>query len=116
MACCAGGVLRVSELGNEQRYQASSQSWAEFLELAEFPTHRDWPRLFATYRRVLRWAVAAERSQPSPYMLASDARVLAEEIAPDLRFAGEPFDAGGPPGEDYWSVISERLLRITPVT
>jgi len=40
----------------------------------------------------------------------------AEEIAPDLRFSGEPFDPGGPPGEDYWDVISERLLGVMPAT
>jgi hypothetical protein len=110
----SAGVLRVSELGNEQRYQAPRQSWAHFLDLTDFPSHRDWPQLFAVYRRVLRWAVEVERSQLTPYMLASEARPLAEEIAPDLRFAGEPFDADGPPGEEYWDSISERLLRITP--
>jgi hypothetical protein len=112
----SAGVLHVSEFGNEQRYQAPRQTWANFLELTEFPAHRDWPQLFAAYRRVLRWAVEAERSQLSPYMLASEARALAEEIAPELHFAGEQFDAGGPPGEEYWSAISERLLRITPAT
>lgn len=110
----SAGVLHVSEFGNEQRYQAPRQSWAAFLELTDFPTHRDWSQLFAVYRRVLRWAVKAERSQLSPYMLASEARALAEEIAPELRFAGEPFDAGGPPGEEYWDEISERLLQIMP--
>jgi len=112
----SAGVLHVSEFGNEQRYQAPRQSWAHFLELTEFPAHRDWPQLFAAYRRVLRWAVGVERAQLSPYMLASEARVLAEEIAPDLRFAGEPFDAGGPPGEEYWDAIAERLLRIAPAS
>lgn len=110
----SAGVLHVSELGNEQRYQAPKQNWANFLELTEFPTHRDWPQLFAVYRRVLRWVVGAERSQLSPYMLASGARSLAEEIAPDLRFAGVPFDVGGPPGHEYWEAISEQLLQITP--
>jgi hypothetical protein len=112
----AAGALRSSVLGNEQRFQAPRQRWAEFLELEEFPLHRDWPQLFAAYRRLLRWVVAHETAELSPYMLASEARTLAEELSDDLRFAGVPFDASGPPGEDYWDVIAERLLRVMPAT
>lgn len=110
----AAGALRSSALGNEQRFQAPRQRWAEFLELEEFPSHRDWPQLFAVYRRLLRWTVSHETAGLSAYMLASEARVLAEELSDDLRFAGVPFDALGPPGEDYWDAIAERLLRVTP--
>lgn len=112
----AAGVLHFSVLGNEQRFQAPRQRWAEFLELERFPAHRDWPQLFAVYRRLLRWAVAHEIAGLSPYMLASEARALAEELGNDLRFAGVPFDALGPPGEDYWDAISERLLGVIPAT
>ncbi|MDQ2629945.1 MAG: hypothetical protein M3Y75_03070 [Actinomycetota bacterium] len=110
----AAGVLRSSTLGNEQRFQAPRQLWADFLGLEEFPVHRDWPQLFTAYRRLLRWAVANETAGLSPYMLASEARTLAEELSDDLRFAGVPFDAGGPPGADYWDAISERFLRAMP--
>ncbi|HEU5062205.1 MAG TPA: hypothetical protein VFT79_03505 [Solirubrobacterales bacterium] len=110
----AAGVLRSSTLGNEQRFQAPRRQWAEFLGLEEFPSHRDWPQLFSAYRRLLRWAVAHEDAGLSPYMLASEARTLAEELSEDLRFAGVPFDAAGPPGEDYWDAISARLLGVIP--
>lgn len=112
----AAGVLRSSVLGNEQRFQAPRQRWAEFLELEEFPSHRDWPQLFAAYRRLLRWVVAHETAGLSPYMLASEARALAGELSNAFRFAGVPFDALGPPGEDYWGVISERLLNVMLAT
>jgi hypothetical protein len=112
----AAGVLRSSVLGNEQRFRAPRQRWAEFLELEEFPSHRDWPQLFAAYRRLLRWVVAHEAAGLSPYMLASEARTLAEGLSNELRFAGVPFDAFGPPGEDYWEAIAERLLRVVPTT
>jgi hypothetical protein len=110
----AAGVLRSSVLGNEQRFQAPRQRWAELLGLEEFPSHRDWPQLFAVYRRLLRWVVAHETAGLSPYMLASEARTLAEELTNDLHFAGVPFDVSGPPGEDYWDVIAERFLHVTP--
>lgn len=110
----AAGVLRSSVLGNEQRFQAPRQRWAEFLELEEFPSHRDWPQLFAAYRRLLRWVVAQESAELSPYMLASEARTLAEALDNDLRFAGVFLDTSGPSGEDYWDAISERFLRVMP--
>ncbi len=110
----AAGALHSSVLGNEQRFQAPRQCWAEFLELKEIPAHRDWPQLFAAYRRLLRWVVAHETAGLSPYMLASEARILAEELSNDLRFAGVPFDSSGPPSEEYWDVISERLLGVVP--
>jgi hypothetical protein len=110
------GALHSSVLGNEQRFQAPRRRWAEFLGLEEFPSHRDWPQLFATYRRLLRWVVANEAAGLSPYMLASKARTLAEELSDDLRFAGVPFDASGPPGEDYWDEISKRFLGVMPAT
>jgi len=110
----AAGALRSSVLGNEQRFQAPRQHWAEFLELEEFPAHRDWPQLFAAYRHLLRWVVVHETAGLSPYMLASEARILAEELSGDLRFAGVPFDASGPPGEEYWDAIAERLLGVVP--
>lgn len=110
----AAGALRSSVLGNEQRFQAPRQRWAEFLQLEGFPAHRDWPQLFRAYRRLLRWVVAHEAAGLSPYLLASEARTLAEELSNDLRFAGVPFDASGPPGEEYWDAISERFLRVTP--
>ncbi|HET9676276.1 MAG TPA: hypothetical protein VFP21_02070 [Solirubrobacterales bacterium] len=112
----AAGALSSSVLGNEQRFQAPRQRWADFLALDEFPAHRDWPQLFAAYRHLLRWVVAHETAGLSPYMLASEARTLAEELSDDLRFAGVPFDASGPSGEDYWDAISEQLLRVMPAT
>jgi hypothetical protein len=112
----AAGMLGSSVLGNEQRFRAPRERWASFLGLDEFPEHRDWPQLFAVYRRLLRWAVASEDARLSPYLLASSARTLAEELDEDLRFAGVPFDVSGPSGEGYWDVISERLLSVVPAS
>lgn len=110
----AAGVLSSSVLGNEQRFQVPRLLWAKFLDIEEFPTHRDWPQIFAVYRRLLRWVVAQESAGLTLYMLASEARVLAEELSDDLRFAGVPFDVSGPPGEGYWDAISEQFLRVVP--
>lgn len=110
----AAGLLRSSIIGNEQRFEPPRQRWAEFLELESFPSHRDWPQLFAVYRSLLRWVVAHETAGLSPYMLASEARAFAEELSPDLNFAGVPFDTTGPSGEDYWDAISGRFLSVVP--
>jgi len=85
----AADVLHSSTLGNEQRFQTPRRRWTEFLGLEELPSHRDWPQLSAAYRRLLRWVVAHETAWLSPYMVASEARLLAEELSSDLRFAGE---------------------------
>jgi hypothetical protein len=110
----AAGFLRSSTLGNEQRFEPPRRRWAEFLELESFPAHRDWPQLFAAYRHLLRWVVAHETAGLSPYMLASEARAFAEELSSDLNFAGVPFDATGPSGEEYWDAISGRFLGLVP--
>lgn len=43
----------------------------------------------------------------SPYMLASRARDLANEIEPELRYAGVHFKEGHRPGADYWQSFCE---------
>jgi hypothetical protein len=86
----AAGGLTSFEVGNEQRFSAPRDHWAPLLELEpdEFPLHEDWPQLFAAYRKILRWLADPAHEELSDYMLASEARTLAEEVRPDLQFAG----------------------------
>ncbi|MGH7490483.1 MAG: hypothetical protein ACREMY_33450 [bacterium] len=50
--------------------------------------HEDWPQLFAAYRKILRWLADPTHQELTEYMLSSEARTLAEEVRPDLQFAG----------------------------
>lgn len=112
----AAGVLTAWELGNEQRFEASRESWARFLGLERLPQHVDWPQLLAAYRRVLRWLADPANQNLSDYMLASEARNLVEEITPDLRFAGIAIDPGGQSTEPtYLERVIERLHALGPI-
>lgn len=87
------GALSSFEVGNEQRFSIPLDRWAQFLELDDLPLHRDWPQLFAAYRKILRWLADPAHAAQTDYMLSSDARTLAEEVRPDLQFAGIAIDA-----------------------
>jgi hypothetical protein len=87
-ALTAAGVLSSFEVGNEQVFSIPRDRWAQFLDLDELPRQEDWPQLFAVYRKTLRWLADPAREELSDYMLSSDTRTLAEEVAPDFRFAG----------------------------
>lgn len=93
-ALSAAGALHAFEVGNEQRFSAPRERWAQFLALDELPLHEDWPQLFAAYRKALRWLADPAHEELSDYMLSSETRTLAEEVRPDLQFAGIAIDDG----------------------
>lgn len=88
----AAGALDAFKVGNEQRFSAPRDRWSHFLKLDDLPRHEDWPQLFAAYRKVLRWLADPAHEDLSDYMLSSEARTLAEEVTPDLQFAGIAID------------------------
>lgn len=58
-------------------------------------------------RRLLRWLHDPRHAELSDYMLASEARLLMDEIAPELRAAGvRGYEANGT-GVDYWPQFVE---------
>jgi len=111
----AAGVLTSWEVGNEQRFEASRESWARFLGLDRLPQHVDWPQIFAAYRKILRWLADPANQDLSDYMLASEARTLVEEVAPDLRFAGIDSGASGKVEDSsYFEDIAKSFLELGP--
>lgn len=114
-ALSAAGALESWDIGNEQRFQASRERWADFLGLEDLPGHVDWPQLLAAYRLLLRWLADPAHADLSEYMLASEARTLAEALIPDLRFAGVAIDAGGQVDASYLDRFAERLRALGPI-
>jgi hypothetical protein len=49
----------------------------------------------------VRW-LEERQDKLSEYMLAREARTIADEITPELRYAGVQFDGGSRPGAAYW--------------
>lgn len=112
----AAGVLESWEVGNEHRFEAPRESWARFLELERLPQHVDWPQLFSAYRRIIRWLADPANQDLSDYMLSSEARTLAEEVSPDLRFAGITVDSGGQVEDtSYFELFAKSLLTLGPI-
>ncbi|HWH45472.1 MAG TPA: hypothetical protein VNT32_12150 [Thermoleophilaceae bacterium] len=100
----AAGVLDVLAVGNEQRFSAPRERWAALLgiEAGELPRHRDWPALLGALAHVTRWLADPRNDELSDYMRASEARLLADGVAPELRRAGVPVPDRARPGAAYW--------------
>ena len=110
----AADALDGYEVGNEQRFSAPRDRWSHFLKLGDLPRHEDWPQLFATYRKVLRWLADPAHKDLSDYMLSSEARTLAEEVSPDLQFAGVAIDAQ-PDDSTYLESFIQQLRERAPI-
>jgi hypothetical protein len=110
----AAGALQAFKVGNEQRFTAPRERWAQFLELGHLPLHEDWPQLFAAYRKILRWLADPAHEELSDYMLSSEARTLAEEVRPDLHFAGIAID-GIPEDSPYLESFVRQLNERGPI-
>jgi hypothetical protein len=108
------GALHGFEVGNEQRFSAPRDRWAQFLELDELPRHEDWPQLFAAYRKILRWLADPARKGLTEYMFSSEARTLAEEVSPDLQFAGIAIDSA-PDDSSYLETFTRQLRERGPI-
>ena len=98
------GVIDAVTVGNEQRYRIDRERWGTLLGLPVdgLPTERSWPQLLHALRVLVRWLEDEQHERLSPYMLASEARTLAEEIGPELRYAGVRIPEGGRLGAEYW--------------
>jgi hypothetical protein len=110
----AAGALSSFEVGNEQRFSAPRDRWAHFLELDELPLHEDWPQLFAAYRKILRWLADPAHHELTEYILSSEARTLAEDVRPDLQFAGIAID-GVPEDSPYLESFARQLRERGPI-
>ncbi len=111
-ALVASGAVTTFELGNKRRYHLERDRWGQFLGLHDetWPSYRPWPKLLWALRRLVRWLEDTELEQLSPYMLASEARRLMDDVKPDLAFAGVPVPAVGvPQGEVYWGYFEQSI-------
>lgn len=110
----AAGALDAFEVGNEQRFSAPRDRWSHFLPLDDLPRHENWPQVFAVCRKVLRWLADPAHEGLSDYMLSSEARTLAEEVNPDLQFAGIAIDRQ-PDDSTYLEGFTRQFLERAPV-
>lgn len=108
----ASRVVTTYEHGNERRYYLDRAMWGQFLRFdpAGWPTYRDWPRLLGAFRRLSRWLHDSRLDQLTPYMLASNAHTLMDELDSELALAGVPVpNMSSRAGEHYWSAFVEAI-------
>jgi hypothetical protein len=92
---------------NQQLYSVERDRWVRLLDLGQIPEHRAWPQLLHALSRLLRWIEDERLERLSDYMLSSQARSLADEIEPDLRYAGLRVERDGARGSAYWRSFAE---------
>jgi hypothetical protein len=109
----SAGVVLSSTIGSARLFEAPRQRWSELLGPREFPSLEDWPQLFWAQRRILRWLADPAKEKLSPYLRASEARVLLETVAPDLNYFGVDIDPSGPDGDDYWEYFVDSLRALS---
>ncbi|HEY3922413.1 MAG TPA: hypothetical protein VGL76_09900 [Gaiellaceae bacterium] len=108
----ASRTVTAYEQGNERRYYLDRVLWAQFLRFQPngWPSYRDWPRLLGALRQVSRWLHDPALDELTPYMLASNARLLIEQLEPELAIAGVPARLmPAPQGEQYWDAFVEAV-------
>jgi hypothetical protein len=100
----SAGVIDAVTVGHERRYRIDRKRWETLLGLPgdALPTERSWPQLFHALRVLVRWLEDEQHERLSPYMVASEARTLAEEIGPELRYAGVRIPPARRLGAEYW--------------
>jgi hypothetical protein len=114
-ALTATNLVTAFELGNEHRYSLNRVVWGQLFGFKQnsWPTYRDWPRLLQALRRLSRWLDDPRLDELSPYLLASEARTLMEELEPSFAATDVPRPlAFALPGEQYWQTFTERTEQI----
>lgn len=108
----ASRIVTAYEHGNERRYYLDRALWGQFLRFQPngWPIYRDWPRLLGALRQVSRWLHQPGLDELTPYMLASNARTMSEQLELDLALASLPSPGMQvPQGDDYWRTFTERI-------
>jgi hypothetical protein len=98
------GVAESRGRGSELFYSLRRGDWARLLGISrgEIPEHQDWIQTLGPLRVILRWLYNDRTESSSDYMRASEARVLLDELEPDLRFAGFAVGGRAATGADFW--------------
>jgi hypothetical protein len=101
------GVIDIAE---DSLYSRSYDDWAKLLRLpsaSSLPFHHDWIPAYRALTRILRFLQTPELETLSPYLRASQARTLVEELDADLRRTRVPPEMYAGFGADFWDAFAE---------
>ncbi len=104
------GVIDVRTLSDDRLYSRSYEDWAALFRLGkpqDLPLRCDWIPALRALTRILRFLQTPGLDALSPYLRASQARTLVEEIDADLRAIRVPPEAFAATGADFWDAFVE---------
>lgn len=107
------GAIDVVEIADERYYSIRHAEWAAALGLdtpPNLPFHHDWIPTFRALTAIIRWLRQPELDDLSPYMRASHARSLVDDLAPDLAYARVPLGSYTALGGAFWGDF-EAIVR-----
>lgn len=113
------GVIDVVRVSDDRHYSVRPADWATLLRLPttpDLPLHYDWIPAYRALTRILHWLQQPTLDELSPYLRASQARTLIDDIAPELGYVGVPtglhaaHGAHGAHGTDYWDQLTSVAL------
>jgi hypothetical protein len=99
------GVIDVVRVADDRHYSIRHADWATLLRLPsapDLPFHYDWIPAYRALTRIYGWLQQPQLDEFSPYLLASQARTLIDDIAGDLSYVGIPAGLHSAHGADYW--------------
>jgi len=103
------GVIDVVRVADDRHYAIRTDDWAALLRLPSaphLPLHYDWIPAYRALTRILRWVEQPGLDELSPYLLASRARTLLDEIAGLLGYLRIVPELHGVPGADDWDRLT----------
>ena len=98
------GVIDAVELADDRHYSIHHAEWAALLGLDTpyLPFHFDWIPTYRALTAIVRWLQQPGLDDLTPYLLASQARTLVDELSTDIAHAGVPLGMFTALGPDFW--------------
>jgi hypothetical protein len=106
----ASGVIKAAWAGNERRFTAYRERWAQLLGLADsgMPSFVSWVHLLPAALQIIMWLDEKAGTAESDYLIASQARSLINRLTRDLEAASIDIPHRRPAhGTAYLSVFAE---------
>jgi hypothetical protein len=107
----SGNAVGLIVRGHERVYSVEVDAWAAALNAAQpLPSYRDWPHALLAFRELHRWIWRSDLEKLTPYMQASEARKLMDDLVATLAHAGIPVHERQPvTGAEYWETFVDRV-------
>lgn len=108
------GILQTFHRAKSRSYRVDRARWTGFLDIDEqdMPVFVAWVPLLRALTKMHLWLETEADAPRSPYMQASEARRLMDEVGPDLLAADLPMQNDRLRGADYWPAFVEKIRAV----